>query len=108
MADTNNSKEADITAENTWTAWLDVDNGERFELRVLDATFAATITIQMRDVSTDTDYAIVKDTITASGVYPSIQPVSGPCAIRAGVATGDFTSGTAKLRLHKSRAEADY
>lgn len=105
MADTNERKEADITAQNTWTDWLDVDNGERIEVRVLDATFSATVTVQLRDASGDTDYAILKNDITAAGVYPSIQPISGPCAIRAGVATGDFTSGTAKIRIVKSRAE---
>lgn len=108
MADSNNRKEKDITAENTWTEWLDVDNGERFEVRVLNATFSATVTVQQRDLSTDTEYSILKDDITTTGTYPAHQPVSGPCAIRVGVATGDYTSGTVKVRIVKSRAEADY
>ena len=94
MAGRTNKSKA-IAAENTFTDALQIDVGERFTVSV-SGTFSATITLQRRfdgtnwrDVETYT-VETEKDGLAAEGQE-----------IRLGIATGDFTSGTATCRIGK-------
>ena len=88
-------QEADLTAENTFNTAVQIDVGERFTVS-LSGTFVATITLQRRLDGTNwrdvESYTVPteKDGLAAEGQE-----------VRLGIKTGDFTSGTAKVRIGK-------
>jgi len=90
---------ASITAQNTWTDWLPVAMGEKFELR-MRGTFSAYVTVQAKDQDSDTVYYTLANNLTSADVYSS-EKVAAPIFVRAGVATGDFVSGAVDINLLK-------
>lgn len=89
---------ADITAQNTWSDWLVVPAGYDFSVSI-KGTFSATVTVQLQENDGDTTYVVLRDDITESGLFPSLRPLNKGAKIRAGVATGDYTSGTVEIEI---------
>lgn len=109
----NESQTVAISAQNTFTDWLELDGGHDFTVRVDATALSANIRVQFAepgettavnaiDPSTGVAYAI-----TAAGVVFGSAP--GKCRMRAGVPTGDFTSATGlnvTVRRHRRRPSA--
>ena len=88
--------EKSITAENQFTEWIFIDKNSRFAMNIY-GTFVATVTLQM---SYDGGTTIIDDDITYSSLFSDTsEPMAESVQIRIGVKTGDFTSGTAEVRL---------
>lgn len=82
---------ASISAQNTFTDALDVFG--HFNLSI-SGTFSATVTVQRSFNGTDwLDVDTFTSSIETYGFDPS------ECRYRAGVKTGDFTSGTVVVTL---------
>lgn len=101
------SVNADITAQNTFTDWLNIGvastPGQRNFFTVSVAgTFVATVTVQYRR---GVDQSNVIDD-TGDGVFTApdvkVGELVGRWDVRAGVKTGDFTSGTAELYVARA------
>ena len=97
---------AAVTAQNTWTDSFDPFSLNRSTLAFtclagqfnlfIYGTFVATVTLQK---SFDgTTWIAMATTYTAPGAFSFTELEKG-VVYRVGVATGDFTSGTANLRL---------
>ena len=85
--------EKEITAENTFSDCLYTEGGFNFSI---SGTFVATVTVQRSfdQGSTWRDVETFTSPIETYGTDP------GPTvAYRAGVKTGDFTSGTVNIRI---------
>ena len=91
--DTPQGVSASVTAENQWTSgkWVH-DHGTV----VLSGTFSATVSLQ-RSGDRGTTWKDTGDTWTSAGVYTFTDYTDG--YYRVGVATGNYTSGTAVLWL---------
>lgn len=93
------SIEASITAQNTFSPTHYVQVGDQEEKTVqvsVFGTFVATVSVQIRKTSADSWRTI--DTTTDIGEYKL--ELKGPWEVRAGVETGNFTSGTVGIELH--------
>lgn len=86
---------ADITAQNTFTDKLQVVGN--FNLSI-SGTWAATVTVQR---SWDGTNWFDVDTFTSN--YEGVGTDAEEVFYRAGVKTGDFTSGTVALRISDNR-----
>jgi len=86
-----------ITAENTWTEAKLIDK-EYFDLSI-QGTFVATITVQRRRK----DETVWRDVKTYTEADVPVEKISGRIRnawyFRAGVKTGEYTSGTIELEL---------
>ena len=87
---------AALTAENTFTDWI--YSTKEFNLSI-SGTFVGTITVQraLDTARPDADARDV-DTFTAPIETYGFEP-SGVALYRAGFKTGEFTSGTANIRI---------
>ena len=83
--------EATLTAENTWT---DPKTHEGYLNLSISGTFSATVTVQ-RSYDGSTWHDI--DTFTSAAEEVGFEPES--IWYRAGIKTGDYTSGTVEIRL---------
>ena len=93
---------ADITAENTWTGDLSLGAGARMATLAVDGTFVGTVTLQMR--RPDQGEGDYKDLYTCSNTDSVADrhvsaDIIGPAVVRAGIKTGEFTSGTAEVEV---------
>jgi len=87
---------AALTAENTFTDWI--YSTKEFNLSI-SGTFVGTITVQRAFDTADADNdARDVDTFTAPTETYGFEP-SGVALYRAGFKTGEFTSGTANIRI---------
>jgi len=87
---------AALTAENTFTDWI--YSTKEFNLSI-SGTFVGTITVQRAFDTADADNdARDVDTFTAPIETYGFEP-SGVALYRAGFKTGEFTSGTANIRI---------
>ena len=85
--------EADITAENTFTDGIYVEDEFNFSI---SGTFSATVTVQ-RSFDGGSTW---RDTDTFTAATETFGSDPGKEVVyRAGVKTGDFTSGTASIRI---------
>jgi len=82
-----------ISAENTFSDPIRVDKGE-FDLSI-SGTFVATVTVQRCRTSAGTYLDIEEHTAPAE----KYGKCSGSWYYRAGVKTGDFTSGSVEIDL---------
>ena len=90
---------ASITAQNNFTAAVESVGKDRGEHDVgvhISGTFVATITIQ-RSLDEGTTWGDLATTYTAAAEV-NVIPTRG-AHYRAGVKTGDFTSGTVVLKV---------
>ena len=87
------SVSASITAQNTFTDPMNIGAGGSVSLSI-SGTFVATVTIQHRLNGEDW-----RDVATYTGEVEKIYDAGERADVRVGVKTGDFTSGTAVLRL---------
>ena len=85
----------DITAENTFSDMINVMGN--FDLSIA-GTFVATVTVQ-RSFDAGSSWADVDD-FTAPIETAGFDPVS--CNYRAGVKTGNFTSGTVTVTIREN------
>lgn len=96
---------ATLTAENTYTDWIDLDDGTRRHdpgfgrLNVsISGTWAGTLTLQRRFA----DDTTARDVETYTANYEdAILDMEPGIDYRIGFKTGDFSSGTATVRLSK-------
>ena len=87
---------AALTAENTFTDWI--YSTKEFNLSI-SGTFVGTITVQRAFDTADADNdARDVDTFTSPTETYGFEP-SGVALYRAGFKTGEFTSGTANIRI---------
>jgi hypothetical protein len=87
---------AALTAQNTFTDWI--YSTKEFNLSI-SGTFVGTITVQRAFDTADADNdARDVDTFTAPIETYGFEP-SGVALYRAGFKTGEFTSGTANIRI---------
>lgn len=83
----------DISAQNTFTAAVKRSAGRGFDV-VISGTFSATVTVQAsRDGTTWIDL----EDFTAPAVKTGL--ASSELYFRAGIKTGNYTSGTATVEL---------
>ena len=87
--------EAAITAQNTFTDWLDVPIGQRYSLSIW-GTFVGTVTLQKTYDGGNTILDIENFSGPASDVSVEVPENQ---QVRIGIKTGDYTSGTANVRL---------
>ena len=92
-----NLTEKSITAEDNFTNWFDLKSGDNFDLMIA-GTFAATISVQTREDEKDTDVITAPTTYTAPQIVVS-EEVNQPRQIRVGVETGNFQSGSVKIKI---------
>ncbi|MAO22080.1 MAG: hypothetical protein CMJ25_15135 [Phycisphaerae bacterium] len=87
---------AALTAQNTFTDWI--YSTKEFNLSI-SGTFVGTITVQRAFDTADADNdARDVDTFTAPIETYGFEP-SGVALYRAGFKTGEYTSGTANIRI---------
>lgn len=87
---------ATITAQNTFTDWLQVSKGRRFSLDIY-GTFVANVYLQK---TYDGGLTIIDDPTVRTAPYSEISlPMPEGTQYRIGVKTGGFTSGTVNVRL---------
>tara|TARA_R110001632_G_scaffold43642_2_gene110758 strand:- start:59 stop:364 length:306 start_codon:yes stop_codon:yes gene_type:complete len=87
---------AALTAENTFTDWI--YSTKEFNLSI-SGTFVGTITVQRAFDTADADNdARDVDTFTSPTETYGFEP-SGVALYRAGFKAGEFTSGTANIRI---------
>lgn len=103
MADNDASVSASITAEDTFTDWLIVNRahspGQRAFFSVLvQGSFTATVSVQYKR-PTDDDSDAVDDDITIDEPKLHNGEIVGVYYVRAGVKSGDFTSGTVEVEV---------
>lgn len=95
---------ASITAQNTWTNPIRVEAGEKFEVRSRGGT-GCTVTIQAiesgGDFGTATDVYTLKNDLADGTIWQSYG-VTDTIFVRAGIATGDYGSGTAVVTILSS------
>lgn len=84
---------ASITAQNTGTDWIDVNQDA---VITVSGTFSATITLQKRFGTSGSAIDIEEYTSTA---HKLVQEVEDGVQYRLFCKTGAFTSGTAELRI---------
>lgn len=99
----------EITAQNTWSDELVLSAGEKFEVRSKGGT-SCTVTIQAVDIENSNNFSTATDVYTlksdlADGEIWQSYPVSIPLRVRAGIATGDYGSGTVTVTVAKDRGE---
>lgn len=94
-AQTTSAKWVDATAGNQFTDSLELGAGEREVFITTSGTFSATVSVQVKRPDQASWRTI--HTITTPGAV-SLR-FRGPLSVRAGVATGDHTSGTAEVEL---------
>lgn len=94
---------ADITAENTFTDWIkpkrpsDINDANTFFLNIsIAGTWAGTVTLQRRFSSTDSARDVENFTSNAEEALYDHEEFS---EYRIGIKTGNYTSGTASVRL---------
>ena len=93
-----------LTAEDTWVEYTTDHPVERRRVQLsIYGTFVATVTVQMRDK----DEATWRDLQgSLGGIVQFTTPteqvaeLQGKWRIRAGIKTGDYTSGTVEIRWH--------
>lgn len=94
-----------ITADDQWTPWVTVYDAP--VTVVVQGTFSATVTLQIRGPSqagtgapwtSDADGAVTVKTWTTATAETGFQ-TGGTFQYRLGVAAGEFTSGTANVWL---------
>lgn len=90
----NNIKEASLTAQDTYTAWLQLSKKD-FNVGI-SGTWAGTITVQKSYDNGIT--ALDVEDLTANAQKTGFEPEGG-VFYRAGFKTGNYTSGTAVIRL---------
>lgn len=100
---------ASIAAQNTFTTAITVTGG--VATMVVSGTFVATVVMQIRaptDVGGvdwadgNTGWSDITDaTLAAAGQWTTVE-VGGTWQVRAGVKTGGYTSGTAKVWLRSN------
>jgi hypothetical protein len=90
---------SDITAQDTWTDELAVGTHEIQTVSLnVTGTFSGTVTVQMwRDDQTSSDAKDVHTTTTTDEF--KLIDIIGPARVRAGIKTGEYTSGTAEVEL---------
>jgi len=111
MADTDLVKEGTLTAENTFTAWLEADqirtshqgSARDFADISVNGTWEGTLTIQRRfknSIATvrDVDTVIHTAGNDSDGFEDEVR-ARNDVEVRIGFKTGDFTSGTANVRM---------
>lgn len=108
MADSTESVSASITAEDTFTDWLILGqhyspgHAVLYPFTVLvQGTFVATVTTQYKR-PTDADSDAVDDTVTIENPSLHVGEITGAWYVRAGVKTGDFTSGTVEIQVSRT------
>lgn len=96
-----NKVSAAITAENAFTDFLPVTNPNRnfFSIKV-DGTFSATVSVQYKRPG-EVDSAAVDDDETFTAPFIKNGVLNGHWLVRAGVKTGNFTSGTVNIVIYK-------
>jgi hypothetical protein len=87
-----------ISAQNTYTDPVLVN--ERFNFSIVSSSFVGTVTLQRR-FNTSDSWRDVNTFVTAFEGW-DVQP--GGAQYRAGVKTGEYTSGTATVRISDARA----
>ena len=100
MANTLDKVEAVITAENTFTPFLPLTNPNRnfFSIKT-DGTFVGTISVQYkRPGEADSDAVDDSETFTVPFLKNGV--LHGHWLVRAGIKTGNFTSGTANVAIY--------
>lgn len=90
----NNIKEASLTAQNTFTDWLQLSKKD-FTVGI-SGTWVGTVTVQKSNDKGIT--ALDVEDLTANAQKAGFEPESG-IFYRAGFKTGNYTSGTAVIRL---------
>ena len=103
MADNPDFVDDTLTLENTFSDWLQLYDGgttSRFTVKV-DGTFVARVTVQYKRrgeadaVAVDDEDPVLTGPVVKSGVLDG----RGPWEVRAGVKTGDFTSGSVHITI---------
>jgi hypothetical protein len=91
-----------VTAQNTWTGPLYAKSGNQggFMNVSISGTWAGTVTLQRRFGTTGTWTNYETFTSNYEGYFYESE---GGVQYRIGIATGQFTSGTAVLRLSKEK-----
>ena len=90
---------ASVTAQDTWTDYLDVRG--HFGLSI-SGTWAGTVTVQ-RSFDGGSTWLDV-DTFTANTETYGFDPIR--CRYRVGIKTGEYTSGTAVVTLYEQAETA--
>lgn len=102
MTDGDHAVSASLTAQNTFTDWMAApnatDRGGLFDVSI-SGTFVATVTLQRKRVQTANGTAVDIKTYTAPVEETGEQ--GGTWWVRAGIKTGDFTSGTIVIVLSR-------
>lgn len=88
---------ASVTAENSFTEWLDVWPGH-VDVGI-SGTWVGTVTVQRKLNSSDT----VLDVDTFTSNFQGYFTVGSGQAVRVGVKTGDYTSGTVVITVCQDR-----
>lgn len=98
---------AEITAQDTWTDEIRVNRGDKFEVRSKGGT-NCTVTIQAIEVGGDFDTAAdvytLKDDLADGEIWQSYT-LADTLLVRAGVATGDYGSGTCDVKVAVTKGE---
>lgn len=109
MQQQSHASSASISAQNTFTTAITVTGG--VATLVVSGTFAATVVLQIRApedadgaawANADTGWSdITNAALTAAGQWTTVE-LGGAWQVRAGVKTGGYTSGTAKVWLRSN------
>lgn len=91
-----NTEELSITAQNTWTEWV-TPTGPKALLLIRDVS-SMSLTVSVQLSGDDGTTAVTSATTYTAEDVISLDVKPG-VAVRAGVATGDYTSGTVGLRI---------
>jgi hypothetical protein len=88
----------DISAADSFTRTLNITTQGMTTVSLnVTGTFSGTVTLQMwREDQTSAD---AKDMHTATSSEYKLVDLVGPCVVRAGIKTGEYTSGTAEVEL---------
>lgn len=81
-----------VSAENSFTDWIGIEKGSL----LVTGTFVGTVTLQVKQATSGN--IIDLDTVTAAGL--SLIDNGGGELYRAGIKTGEYTSGTAYITLN--------
>lgn len=103
MADSPHRIDADLTAQNTGTDWLQVrlaDGGGKFDVSVSD-TFVANVTLQRKEPHEAASAAVDVEAAYTTATEKTAE-IAGDWDVRLFIKTGGFTSGTARCRLKKT------
>jgi hypothetical protein len=90
------------SAQNTWTDWAEAHGGD-FTVAIKPSSLSGTVTVQAkRRDDDDADAFTVKtyaDGAMDVGQMERGEVGDGNWLVRAGIATGDFTSGSAVIEI---------